>query len=280
MKRKKPSFDESYYGYRSFTHLLEEADNHGAGRHRAQPQERHLRRHPLRRPRARQGCGRKRSPLASAVAQSLTRSLPPLRIRHASQHPGRFDPMVGPFKDNDRETRPTARNPGTTPWIAGGCLFLTIVVSSVTNSVAENPTATDRSAAASLNTLKAEIERLSTRLKTLQKRVESSSKLDLSSELDALRTKLDVPRPIDRGSGSPHHEGRGPRRSSHGHRQANRQFSPTGRGREGATEASHDSAQAAFPTHRPEMPPDGDISPGIEAFKASRYKEASDLFRG
>ena len=29
MKRKKPSFDESYYGYRSFTHLLEEADNQG-----------------------------------------------------------------------------------------------------------------------------------------------------------------------------------------------------------------------------------------------------------
>jgi uncharacterized protein (TIGR00288 family) len=29
MKRKKPSFDESYYGYRSFTHLLEEADNLG-----------------------------------------------------------------------------------------------------------------------------------------------------------------------------------------------------------------------------------------------------------
>jgi uncharacterized protein (TIGR00288 family) len=28
MKRKKPSFDESYYGYRSFTHLLEDADNH------------------------------------------------------------------------------------------------------------------------------------------------------------------------------------------------------------------------------------------------------------
>jgi uncharacterized protein (TIGR00288 family) len=27
MKRKKPSFDESYYGYRAFTHLLEEADN-------------------------------------------------------------------------------------------------------------------------------------------------------------------------------------------------------------------------------------------------------------
>jgi len=27
MKRKKPSFDETYYGYRSFTHLLEEADN-------------------------------------------------------------------------------------------------------------------------------------------------------------------------------------------------------------------------------------------------------------
>src|SRR6266481_7104601 len=27
MKRKKPSFDESYYGYRSFTHLLEEADD-------------------------------------------------------------------------------------------------------------------------------------------------------------------------------------------------------------------------------------------------------------
>jgi uncharacterized protein (TIGR00288 family) len=27
MKRKKPSFDESYYGYRTFTHLLEEADN-------------------------------------------------------------------------------------------------------------------------------------------------------------------------------------------------------------------------------------------------------------
>lgn len=26
MKRKKPSFDESYYGYRSFTHLLEDAD--------------------------------------------------------------------------------------------------------------------------------------------------------------------------------------------------------------------------------------------------------------
>jgi uncharacterized protein (TIGR00288 family) len=29
MKRKKPSFDESYYGYRSFTHLLEEGDNLG-----------------------------------------------------------------------------------------------------------------------------------------------------------------------------------------------------------------------------------------------------------
>jgi uncharacterized protein (TIGR00288 family) len=29
MKRKKPSFDESYYGYRSFTHLLESADNLG-----------------------------------------------------------------------------------------------------------------------------------------------------------------------------------------------------------------------------------------------------------
>jgi len=28
MKRKKPSFDESYYGYKNFTHLLEEADNH------------------------------------------------------------------------------------------------------------------------------------------------------------------------------------------------------------------------------------------------------------
>src|SRR5262249_43254736 len=27
MKRKKPSFDESYYGYRSSTHLLEDADN-------------------------------------------------------------------------------------------------------------------------------------------------------------------------------------------------------------------------------------------------------------
>ena len=27
MKRKKPSFDDSYYGYRSFTHLLEDADN-------------------------------------------------------------------------------------------------------------------------------------------------------------------------------------------------------------------------------------------------------------
>jgi uncharacterized protein (TIGR00288 family) len=29
MKRKKPSFDESYYGYRSFTHMLEDADNLG-----------------------------------------------------------------------------------------------------------------------------------------------------------------------------------------------------------------------------------------------------------
>jgi uncharacterized protein (TIGR00288 family) len=29
MKRKKPSFDESYYGYRSFTHLLEDGDNSG-----------------------------------------------------------------------------------------------------------------------------------------------------------------------------------------------------------------------------------------------------------
>lgn len=29
MKRKKPSFDESYFGYRSFTHLLEDADNIG-----------------------------------------------------------------------------------------------------------------------------------------------------------------------------------------------------------------------------------------------------------
>lgn len=29
MKRKKPSFDESYFGYRSFTHLLEDADNLG-----------------------------------------------------------------------------------------------------------------------------------------------------------------------------------------------------------------------------------------------------------
>jgi hypothetical protein len=29
MKRKKPSYDESYYGYRSFTHLLEDADNLG-----------------------------------------------------------------------------------------------------------------------------------------------------------------------------------------------------------------------------------------------------------
>jgi uncharacterized protein (TIGR00288 family) len=29
MKRKKPSFDETYYGYRSFSHLLEEADNLG-----------------------------------------------------------------------------------------------------------------------------------------------------------------------------------------------------------------------------------------------------------
>jgi hypothetical protein len=27
MKRKKPSFDESYYGYRSFTHVLEDGDN-------------------------------------------------------------------------------------------------------------------------------------------------------------------------------------------------------------------------------------------------------------
>ena len=27
MKRKKPSFDESYYGYRSFTHLMEDADD-------------------------------------------------------------------------------------------------------------------------------------------------------------------------------------------------------------------------------------------------------------
>lgn len=27
MKRKKPSFDESYYGYRSFSHLLEDGDN-------------------------------------------------------------------------------------------------------------------------------------------------------------------------------------------------------------------------------------------------------------
>ena len=47
MKRKKPSFDESYYGYRSFTHLLEEADNSPRG-HRAQPQERHVYGHPLR----------------------------------------------------------------------------------------------------------------------------------------------------------------------------------------------------------------------------------------
>jgi uncharacterized protein (TIGR00288 family) len=29
MKRKKPSFDESYYGYRSFTHLLEDGDDLG-----------------------------------------------------------------------------------------------------------------------------------------------------------------------------------------------------------------------------------------------------------
>ncbi len=29
IKRKRPSFDESYYGYRSFTHLLEDADNAG-----------------------------------------------------------------------------------------------------------------------------------------------------------------------------------------------------------------------------------------------------------
>lgn len=28
IKRKKPSFDESYYGYRSFSHLMEDADNH------------------------------------------------------------------------------------------------------------------------------------------------------------------------------------------------------------------------------------------------------------
>ena len=29
MKRKMPSFDESYFGYRSFTHLLEDGDNLG-----------------------------------------------------------------------------------------------------------------------------------------------------------------------------------------------------------------------------------------------------------
>ena len=29
MKRKRPQFDEGYYGYRSFTHLLEDADNAG-----------------------------------------------------------------------------------------------------------------------------------------------------------------------------------------------------------------------------------------------------------
>ena len=29
MKRKMPSFDESYFGYRSFTHVLEDADNLG-----------------------------------------------------------------------------------------------------------------------------------------------------------------------------------------------------------------------------------------------------------
>ena len=49
MKRKKPSFDESYYGYRSFTHLLEDADNSAMVDIERNPQERHLRGHPVRR---------------------------------------------------------------------------------------------------------------------------------------------------------------------------------------------------------------------------------------
>ncbi len=49
MKRKKPSFDESYYGYRSFTHLLEEADNGEVVDIERNPKSGDLRRDPLRR---------------------------------------------------------------------------------------------------------------------------------------------------------------------------------------------------------------------------------------
>ena len=101
MKRKKPSFDESYYGYRSFTHLLEEADNARGRRHRAQPQERDLRRHPLRRARpGRQGALRE----GQGPRQGHDPAAPRL-VADAARRGGSPD---------DRLTRPT-RPPRSTP---------------------------------------------------------------------------------------------------------------------------------------------------------------------
>ena len=48
MKRKKPSFNEEYHGYRTFSELLEDAAANGLIEHRAAQGERDLRRDPVR----------------------------------------------------------------------------------------------------------------------------------------------------------------------------------------------------------------------------------------
>ena len=119
MKRKKPSFNESYYGYRTFSELLEDADNLGAGRHRAQPQERDLRgdaasasaRPPssprkARRPRARVAWSGSMRP-GRGIASRRPRSLDAARKPGVSGPPTDGRPMV--------DHLPRCRGPGASP---------------------------------------------------------------------------------------------------------------------------------------------------------------------
>ncbi|AGA28865.1 hypothetical protein [Singulisphaera acidiphila] len=189
--------------------------------------------------------------------------------------------MVGPLKN--RETCPAACKTQTPaiPMIVGVCALLAIVAASTTHSLAENPAATDRSAAASpadsVNTLKTEIERLSTRLKKLQERVETSS--NPPSELNAIRTKMNELAQSTAALAllTKKVESLDARVAATDKQVAS--FREQVVAVKEQRKRAADSGQTAFPTHHPETPSDGDITTGINAFKASRYKEASDLFR-
>jgi uncharacterized protein (TIGR00288 family) len=145
IKRKKPSFNESYHGYRSFSELLEDAQAQGLLELETDKRSRtyvvtrfgsEMTSKPAREPslrsidgtsrppvRRKRGSGRSRRPLPAPIGEAPAAALPPLPAIESAPRPAPVEPRPLPVREPAPEARPAAAKPSNV-WSAAAELGL------------------------------------------------------------------------------------------------------------------------------------------------------------